>query len=56
MEKYNKKIVYDYIYGNDIENYTLEELSLNQNYIVSFHPLEEQSNSKVNKKFIIDKI
>lgn len=26
MEKYNKKIVYDYIYGNDIENYTLEEL------------------------------
>lgn len=28
----------------------LEELYLNQNYIVSFHPLEEQSNSKVNKK------
>lgn len=26
MEKYNRKIVYDYIYGNDIENYTLEEL------------------------------
>lgn len=26
MEKYNKKVVYDYIYGNDIENYTLEEL------------------------------
>ena len=28
----------------------LEKLSLSQNYIVSFHSLEEQSNSKVNKK------
>ena len=39
LTPFQEKIIHD-----------LEELSLSQNYIVSFHSLEEQSNSRVNNK------
>ena len=44
MEKYKKSIVYSYIYGNDIEDYTLEELESDPKFMSQVILLSKDKN------------